>query len=303
MSNSLQIPRSIAVLSDRVNVHLSKFEQSHRDDFSYQLVKEGFRIQRFYLIFERRPYQGWNYYPNSSDNWGEKPSLGSIRLSPLSSSMTELVMEDSSSLNIDLDDLFYSAFNTARVDYELNKRRMSRKKATVIATARFQVFKAIHQEVREHIIEGLKDDGILLGKQQMATLKSEATLYVSKSRIAELRQIRSPDFDLRRLIRLCEELNRCFGASSFFATAALVRTIINHVPPLFGARTFAEVANNIGGKSDKKSLLRLETASRDISNSALHQQIQKKEVLPTAIQVDFKNELDVLLGEIVRRLG
>ena len=238
MSNSLQIPRSIAMLSDRVNVHLSKFEQSHRDDFSYQLVKEGFRIQRFYLIFERRPYQGWSYYPNSLDNWGKKPSLGSIRLSPLSSSMTELVMEDSSSLNDDLDDLFYSAFNTARVDYELDKRRVRRKTATAMATVRFQLFKTIHQEVREHIIDGLKDDGILLGKQQIATLNSETTRYVSKSRIAELRQLRSANFDLRRLIRLCEELNRCFGANSFFATAALVRTIINHVPPIFRGENF-----------------------------------------------------------------
>ena len=51
------------------------------------------------------------------------------------------------------------------------------------------------------------------------------------------------------------------------------------------------------------SLIRLQTASRDISDAVLHQQIQKREVLPTAIQVDFKNELDVLLSEIVRRLG
>lgn len=289
MSNSLQIPRSIAMLSDRVNVHLSKFEQSHRDDFSYQLVKEGFRIQRFYLIFERRPYQGWNYYPNSSDNWGKRPSLGSIRLSPLSGSMTELVMEDSSSLEIDPEYLFCSAFNT-----EGWERDSDREQATKIATARFEVFRSMHQEVRDHVINGLKDDGILLGTQQIATLKSAATPYVSKSRIAEIRQLRSADFDLRRLIRLCEELNRCFGANFFFATAALVRTIINHVPPIFGAKTFAEVANNVGGKSVKKSFLRLETASRDISNDLLHQQIQKREVLPTAIQVDFKNELDVL---------
>ena len=135
-------------------------------------------------------------------------------------------MEDSSSLNDDLDDLFYSAFNTARVDYELDTRRMSRAKATQIAKARFEVFKSIHQEVREHIVNGLKDDGILLGKQPIRTERSEADPYVSKSRIAELRQLPSSDFDLRR-----------------------------------------------------------------------------REILPTAIQVDFKNELDVLLGEIVRRLG
>jgi hypothetical protein len=121
--------------------------------------------------------------------------------------------------------------------------------------------------------------------------------------LAELRQIRSTIFDLRRLVRLCEELNDCSASGSYCAVAALVRTIINHVPPIFGAATFSEVANNIGGKSYKKSLFRLQTASRDISDAVLHQQIQKREVLPTSTQVDFKSELDVLLGEIIRRLG
>jgi len=102
---------------------------------------------------------------------------------------------------------------------------------------------------------------------------------------------------------LCEELNKCFGASSFFATAALLRAVIDHVPPIFEVETFAEVANNIGGQSNKKLLLRLQTACRDISDAVLHQQIRRREILPTALQVDFKNELDVLLGEIVRRLG
>ena len=86
-------------------------------------------------------------------------------------------------------------------------------------------------------------------------------------------------------------------------TAALLRASIDHVPPIFRVTTFAEVANNVGGKSDKKSLLRLQKASRDISDAVLHQRIRRREVLPTAIQVDFKNELDVLLSEIVRQLG
>jgi hypothetical protein len=297
MSNSLQIPRAIAVLSDRVNIHLRNFERSHPDEFSYELVKEAFRIQRFHLIFERRPYHGWDYYRDKQD-------LGSIRLSPLGSSLTELVMEDSSSLNVDSEDLYYSVFNPLnRLDSEPNEPEMTRDGATQAAKARFEFFRAIHQEVRDQVIDGLKDDGILLGKPQIAELKSEMSPYVSKSRIAELRQIRSTDFDLRRLIRLCEELNKCFGTNSFCATAALLRAVIDHVPPIFEVETFAEVANNIGGQSNKKSLLRLQTACRDISDAMLHQRIRSREVLPTAIQVDFKNELDVLLGEIVRKLG
>ena len=97
-------------------------------------MKEGFRIQRFDLIFERRPYNG-NYYR-------DKQSLGSIRLSPLGSSLTELVMEDSSSLDIDPEYLFCSAFNTEGWDRDSN-----REQATKIAKARFVVFRSMHQEV------------------------------------------------------------------------------------------------------------------------------------------------------------
>jgi len=216
-------------------------------------------------------------------------------------------MEDS----IDLDpgtDLFFSVFNPITnpwegdKDEESSSERMTKDEARKAAEVRFDRFKTIHEEVRECIIEGLKQDGILLGPKQISPAKTELP-YVSKSRIAELRQIRSSHFDLRRLVGLCEELNKCFGSHSFCATAAVLRAVIDHVPPVFGARSFAEVANNIGSRSAKASLLRLDTSSRNIADSVLHQQIRKREVLPTSIQVDFKNELDVLLAEIILRLG
>lgn len=84
--------------------------------------------------------------------------------------------------------------------------------------------------------------------------------------------------------------------------AALVRALIDHVPPIFGARTFAEVVNNVGGKSIKESLQRLETSSRHIADSVLHQQIRRRESVPNGTQVNFSNDLDVLLAEIIRKL-
>jgi hypothetical protein len=299
MSSQLQILRPIAVVSDAVNIHLMNFEKNHQEDFSYELVKEGFRIQRFGLIFERRPYHGWDYY-------GDKQGLGSIRLRPLGTSLTELVLEDSASLDAG-PKLFLHCFDFIKLweDEEVEEPsspRMTLEEAEKASAARFDRFKAVHEEVRQCIIEGLKQDGILLGQQQISPARRELS-YVSKSRIAELRQIHSSDFDLRRLIRRCDELNKCFASSSFSATAYLVRAILDHVPPIFRVRTFAEVANNIGSKSTKASLLHLERSSRNIADSLLHQQIRQREVVPTATQVDFKNDLDVLLGEIVRRLG
>ena len=126
--------------------------------------------------------------------------------------------------------------------------------------------------------------------------------YVDESRIAELRSIRSP-FDLSKLIALCGELNTCWGGGAVHAVAALVRSIIDHVPPIFSVKTFGEVANNYpGSKSFKDSMQHLATSARRIGDAHLHTQIRGSEVLPTPTQVDFSRDLDVLLAEIVRIL-
>jgi hypothetical protein len=123
--------------------------------------------------------------------------------------------------------------------------------------------------------------------------------FVSESRLAELRKLHSPSFDFRRLIRLCEELNVAYREGCYHATAMLVRGVLDHVPPVFGKRTFAEVANNVGGRSFKGSMQHLEEVARKIGNSHLHTPICARETLPTAQQVAFGPEMDVLLEKLV----
>ena len=58
-----------------------------------------------------------------------------------------------------------------------------------------------------------------------------------------------------------------------------------------------------GGGSFKSSMANLDNSSRKIADRHLHTHVRKKETLPTLKQVDFSNDLDVLLSEIVRILG
>lgn len=128
--------------------------------------------------------------------------------------------------------------------------------------------------------------------------------FIADSRIAELRTIKDPRFDLRRLIAMCEELSTCAANQCVVSTVLLTRAIIDHVPPIFGVGAFAEVANNYPGpKSFKQSMRHLEKSARGIADGHLHVQIRPKEVLPTSTQVDFSRDLDVLLSEIVRILS
>lgn len=154
-----------------------------------------------------------------------------------------------------------------------------------------------YAERRSYVIELYKN---IKPKKQIA--KSGAYNFVNQNRIKELKTIKNDDFDITKLIRFCEELNSAFSLENFLSTAMLVRAIADHIPPVFGKTSFTEVANNHGSKSFKESMKNLDNSSRKISDAHLHTQIRKKEVLPNSNQVDFSNDLDVLLAEIYRVL-
>lgn len=125
---------------------------------------------------------------------------------------------------------------------------------------------------------------------------------IADSRITELLALASPDFDFTKLIRLCEEINTAYSEGCYFATAMLTRSLLDHVPPVFGSKTFSEVANNYAsaGKSFKETMQHLENAARKVADAHLHMPIRKSETLPTPQQVNCGQQLDVLLSEIIR---
>lgn len=135
-------------------------------------------------------------------------------------------------------------------------------------------------------------------------ITSVSSWFVDPTRLMELKVIHSEDFDLTKLIEYCEELNKVSTEECFLAIPMLGRAIIDHVPPIFGCKNFAEVANNYpgGSKSFKQSMEHLENSTRKIADSYLHVQIRKSEVLPNRTQVNFSADLDVLLSEITRVL-
>ncbi|MEZ0308561.1 MAG: hypothetical protein ACAH21_11585, partial [Ramlibacter sp.] len=131
--------------------------------------------------------------------------------------------------------------------------------------------------------------------------------FVSITRLGELQAIPNATWDVTRLVRLCEELNLVHEAGCIMATAMLGRAVMDHIPPIFGKGSFAEVANNHtaggqAGKSFKESMENLQKSVRPIADSHLHLHIRHKEVLPSPVQVQFGRDLDVLLGEVIRLL-
>ena len=125
--------------------------------------------------------------------------------------------------------------------------------------------------------------------------------YVDSTRIEELESIVNPNYDFARLVMLCKEMNFAHKNDCFMSIAMLMRTIIDHIPPVFGKTNFSEVANNYQGTASfKKAMQSLQSSLRNVADSHLHTQIRRQESLPNFSQVNFQAQLDLLLSEIVR---
>lgn len=140
-------------------------------------------------------------------------------------------------------------------------------------------------------------------RSQMKKRKNINDSFIDLQRIKELKRVNSDKYDLTRLIKMCGEINDNFLRKNYVSVIVLVRTVLNHVAPIFGFKNFSEVANNYQCERSLKDVFQhLENSSRKIADGYLHIPARKKEILPTRTQVNFSQDTDLLLGEIVRIL-
>jgi len=155
------------------------------------------------------------------------------------------------------------------------------------------------------VLEKLKNK-IDFEESEIENLKQDIAIYVSQTRVDELKNVQNDNFDLIKLIQLCKELNDAYRLENYYTVGIIVRTIINHVPPIFSKDNFASVVSQYKSEGNsvsfKGNMEHLENTSRKIGDSFAHSITRKKENLPNAVQVDFRQGLDVLLGEIIRIL-
>jgi hypothetical protein len=157
----------------------------------------------------------------------------------------------------------------------------------------------ILEEVGEKVTdEYIKDDYGYLKDTRIAGITND--LFVDAKRIDEISEINDNLFDFTKLITFLKELNVAYANGLFLSIPLLIRAIIDHVPPLFDKKNFSEVCGSFGNRSFRDSMNNLDKSSRKIADSFLHVQIRNKESLPNLTQINFKNDLDVLLQEIVR---
>jgi hypothetical protein len=128
------------------------------------------------------------------------------------------------------------------------------------------------------------------------------TEFIDSSVIEKLSQIQNKKYDLAKVIQFCREINGTFNSGYFFATALLIRALINHIPPIFGYERFEQVVSQ-STKSRKELFKPLDDIARDVADLHTHDTIRHKENLPTKRQLEpFKPNVEILLQEIITEL-
>lgn len=82
--------------------------------------------------------------------------------------------------------------------------------------------------------------------------------------------------DCGKLVKLVAELNDCYSRGNSYAAHALLRAILDHIPPLLGCADFKAAANNYSWSRTDGSYARRLLDFKLQADDALHRQISKR---------------------------
>lgn len=110
-------------------------------------------------------------------------------------------------------------------------------------------------------------------------------------------------WDCTKLLTLIGELNDSYAAGKTYSAHALLRAILDHVPPLLGQPDFAAVVNCYPwGRTDKQYLKRL-VEFRSQADDVLHRQISRTADLISIEDMPQRTGVGRLLQECAKALA
>jgi hypothetical protein len=109
-------------------------------------------------------------------------------------------------------------------------------------------------------------------------------------------------FNVSKLVALIAELNDSYQAEHAYAAHALLRAILDHVPPILGYREFAEVANNYKWPQTDTKYIRKLLDFKAQGDDVLHRRISAKADLISMEDLPPRAWLNRLLQECSDKL-
>lgn len=110
----------------------------------------------------------------------------------------------------------------------------------------------------------------------MQSATGQPSRYVDAQVIAALEATSGTQFDHAKLLRLISELNDSYSRGHAYAAHALLRAILDHIPPMRRCASFAAVANNYRWNRTDKGYVRKLLDFRLQADDVLHQQISPR---------------------------
>ncbi len=107
--------------------------------------------------------------------------------------------------------------------------------------------------------------------------------YINPRILDQLREVSNTAWDTTKLVALSEELEACMRSRHVFASHAVLRALLDHVPPLFRQASFAAVVSSHSWSRTDKNYLRTLNTFRNQADDALHRQISN---LPDLLMLD-----------------
>lgn len=133
-------------------------------------------------------------------------------------------------------------------------------------------------------------------------------LFISNERINDFKKLEgSIKYDLKKLIKICHEINDNYINENFYSVSLLIRTILNHIPPAFkGKESFEQVLAELNGKKHqtrKEIFSRLQDLQRKLADLTAHEKLRENEPSMDAQDVQFIPEINFLLKEAYQELA
>lgn len=135
------------------------------------------------------------------------------------------------------------------------------------------------------------------------TPAASSAVYIHEPLIEELEQKRkSTSWHLDKLLGLLRELNDNHEAGNPYACAALLRAVLDHVPPVFGMKNFDEVASSYAWTTTDKAYMKKLAEFRKTADDVLHRQIRRSADVLSMHDLPLPSYVNALLRECVNKL-
>ena len=109
------------------------------------------------------------------------------------------------------------------------------------------------------------------------TTTAQRVLYVDARVIAAIEaSAKNHHLDYTKLVKLIGELNDNYSRGNAYAAHALLRAVLDHIPPMLSCSAFSAVANNYRWSRTDKGYMQKLLEFRLQADDALHRQISEK---------------------------